>query len=166
MREVAGLLAEHRLATVTGPGGSGKTRLAGEVAKRVAGRFADGTWLAELAAVQDPGQVAAVAAGALGVREQAGGPAAEALARVLARQQLLPMLDNCEHVIDAAAQLCAGLLRAYDDVRGVRDRGDRLFLRGRVLLATEPSDEPVVPGLEPAADPDRVQAARTSIGLM
>ena len=111
MREVAGLLAEHRLATVTGPGGSGKTRLAGEVAKRVAGRFADGTWLAELAAVQDPGQVAAVAAGALGVREQAGGPAAEALARVLARQQLLPMLDNCEHVIDAAAQLCAGLLR-------------------------------------------------------
>jgi MoxR-like ATPase len=53
LREVAGLLAEHRLVTVTGPGGSGKTRLAGEVARRVAGRFADGAWLAELAPVRD-----------------------------------------------------------------------------------------------------------------
>ena len=54
MREVGQLLEQHRLVTVTGPGGSGKTRLAGEVARRVAGRFADGTWLAELARVQDP----------------------------------------------------------------------------------------------------------------
>ena len=110
VREVAGLLEEYRLVTVTGPGGSGKTRLAGEVARRVAGRFADGAWLAELAPVRDPAQVAAVVAAALGVREQPGVPAAEALARVLARQQLLLVLDNCEHVIGAAAQLCAGLL--------------------------------------------------------
>jgi transcriptional regulator with XRE-family HTH domain len=69
MRQVAGLLEENRLVTVTGPGGSGKTRLAGEVAWQVAGRFADGVWLVELALVQDPAQVPAVAAAALGVRE-------------------------------------------------------------------------------------------------
>ena len=76
VREVAGLLEEYRLVTVTGPGGAGKTRLAGEVARRVAARFADGAWLAELAPVRDPAQVAAVVAAALGVREQPGVPAA------------------------------------------------------------------------------------------
>ena len=100
----------YRLVTVTGPGGSGKTRLAGEVARRVAGRFADGAWAAELATEADPAQVASVVAAALGVREQAGVPAAEALARVLVRRQLLLVLDNCEHVVGAAAELCAGLL--------------------------------------------------------
>ena len=117
VREVARLLEEYRLVTIIGPGGSGKTRLAGQVAREVAGPFADGAWLAELAAVRDPAQVAAVVAAALGVREQPGIPAAEALARVLARQQLLLVLDNCEHVIGAAAELCARLLAACDDVR-------------------------------------------------
>ena len=111
VREVAGLLEQCRLVTVTGPGGAGKTRLAGEVAGRVAARFADGVWLAELAAVRDPAQVAAAVAVALEVREQPGVPVAEALARVLARQQLLLVLDNCEHVIGTAAELCAWLLQ-------------------------------------------------------
>jgi predicted ATPase/DNA-binding CsgD family transcriptional regulator/DNA-binding XRE family transcriptional regulator len=117
VREVAGLLEEHRLVTVTGPGGMGKTRLATQVARQVAGQFADGAWLVELAPVADPAQVAAVVGVALGVREQPGVPAAEGLARVLARQQLLLVLDNCEHVIGAAAGLCAWLLAACDDVR-------------------------------------------------
>jgi hypothetical protein len=96
VREVAGLLEGYRLVTVTGPGGAGKTRLAGQVARRVAGRFADGVWLAELALVRDPAQVASAVAAVLGVREQPGVPAGEALARVLAGQQLLLVLDNCE----------------------------------------------------------------------
>jgi predicted ATPase len=75
--EVAGLLGEFRLVTVTGPGGMGKTRLAGEVARQVAGRFADGVWLVELAAVQDPALVPAAVAAALGVPELPGGPAAD-----------------------------------------------------------------------------------------
>jgi transcriptional regulator with XRE-family HTH domain len=72
--EVAGLLEEYRLVTVTGPGGAGKTRLAGEVAREVAGRFADEVWLAELAPVRDPSQVAGALAAALGVRDQPGCP--------------------------------------------------------------------------------------------
>jgi hypothetical protein len=67
--DIAGQLAQYRLVTVTGPGGAGKTRLAGEVAKQVAGQFADGVWLAELAAARDPAQVAAVVAAALGIRD-------------------------------------------------------------------------------------------------
>jgi predicted ATPase len=79
--EVAGLLDQYRLVTITGPGGAGKTRLAGEVARRVAARFADGAWLAELAPVRDPAHVPAAVAAALGVREQPGIPLADALAR-------------------------------------------------------------------------------------
>ena len=114
--EVAGLLVERRLVTVTGPGGSGKTRLAGEVAGRVAGRFADGAWLVELAAVLDPLQVPAVVAVALGVREQPGSAVVDVLARVLARHEALLVLDNCEHLIGAVAELCVGLLPAADEV--------------------------------------------------
>ncbi|HEX3750685.1 MAG TPA: AAA family ATPase, partial [Streptosporangiaceae bacterium] len=67
VRDVAGLLADGRLVTVLGPGGVGKTRLVGEVARRVAARYADGVWLAELAAVTDPDRVPAAVAAALGV---------------------------------------------------------------------------------------------------
>ncbi len=138
MREVAGLLAESRLVTVTGPGGAGKTRLAGEVARQVAGRFADGAWLAELAPVTDPAQVPAAVAAALGVRQQPGVPAAEALARVLARQQLLLVLDNCEHVIGAAAELCAGLLLACDDVRILATSREPLAVAGEARYRLAP----------------------------
>ena len=130
VREVAGLLERHRLVTVTGPGGSGKTRLAAEVARQVAGEFADGAWLVGLAPVADPAQVAAVVAAALGVRDQPGVPAGGAVARVLARQQLLLVLDNCEHVIGAAAELCAGLLAACDDVRVLATSREPLRVAG------------------------------------
>jgi predicted ATPase len=115
--EVAALLGEFRLVTVTGPGGVGKTRLAGEVARRAVGQFADGAWLVELAAVHEPALVPAAVAAVLGVRELPGQPVAESLAAVLAGQQLLLVLDNCEHVIGAAAELCGALLAAADDVR-------------------------------------------------
>jgi predicted ATPase/class 3 adenylate cyclase/DNA-binding CsgD family transcriptional regulator len=115
--EVAELLARYRLVTMTGPGGVGKTRLAGEVAQRVAGQFADGVWLAELAGVVDPDLVPAAVATALGMQQGRGGPVMEALAEVLAARQVLLVLDNCEHLIDAVAGLCGTLLPAADDVR-------------------------------------------------
>jgi len=130
LRAVGDLVSDHRLVTVTGPGGAGKTRLAAQVARQVAGRFADGAWLVELAPVADLAQVAAVVAAALGVREQPGLPAAVALARALARQQVLLVLDNCEHVIGAAAALCAGLLAACDDVRVLATSREPLRVAG------------------------------------
>ena len=153
--EVAGLLAEARLVTITGPGGTGKTRLAAEVARRVAGRYADGAWLAELAAVQDPAQVASVVAAALGVRDQPGVPAAQAVARVLARQQLLLVLDNCEHVIGAAAELCAGLLAAADDVRILATSREPLAVAGEARYRLAPL---ALPDLDDLAGAARAEA--------
>ena len=150
VREVAALLEEHRLVTVTGPGGVGKTRLADQVARAVAGRFADGPWLAELAPTGDGAQVPAVVAAALGVRELPGVPVAEVLARVLARQQLLLVLDNCEHVIGAAARLCAGLLGACDDVRVLATSREPLAVAGetryRLGPLTLPGDDALAGG--------------------
>jgi predicted ATPase/DNA-binding CsgD family transcriptional regulator len=147
--EVGALLDRNRLVTVTGPGGAGKTRLAGEVAGQVTGRFADGVWLAELASVRDPALVPAVVAAVLGVREQPGMPAAKALARVLAGQQLLLVLDNCEHVIGAAAGLCAGLLAACDDVRVLATSREPLRVAGEARYRLGPL---ALPDLDDIAD--------------
>jgi len=136
--EVAGMLERYRLVTVSGPGGAGKTRLAGEVARAVAGRFADGAWLAELAPVGDPAQVPGVVAAVLGVREQPGASLGGVLARALARRQLLLVLDNCEHVIGAAAELCAGLLAACDDVRVLATSREPLRIAGEARYRLGP----------------------------
>ena len=149
MREIAALLGEHRLVTVAGPGGAGKTRLAGEVARQMVDRFADGVWLAELAPVRDPALVAGVVATALGMRDLPGVSTAEALARLLARQQLLLVLDNCEHVIDAAASLCAGLLLACDDVRVLATSREPLRVAGEARYRLAPL---ALPGLQDSAE--------------
>jgi predicted ATPase len=136
--QLAGQLSQYRLVTVTGPGGSGKTRLAGEVARQVAGRFADGVWLAELSAVRDPAQVAIVVAAALGVRDLPAVAAADSLARTLARRQLLLVLDNCEHVIGAAAELCGRLLLGADDVRVLATSREPLRVAGEMRYRLGP----------------------------
>jgi predicted ATPase/DNA-binding CsgD family transcriptional regulator len=136
--EVAGLLAEYRLVTVTGPGGVGKTRLAGVVAQRVASEFADGAWLAELAAVQDPALVPAAVAVTLELRQPSGTPPAEALAAALSRRQLLLVLDNCEHVLAAAERLCQELLPFADDVRILATSREPLGVPGEVRYRLGP----------------------------
>jgi len=135
---VAGLVGKYRLVTVTGPGGVGKTRLAAVVARAVAGRFADGVWLAELAGVGDPALVPVAVAGALGVPLGRGGSVVEALDEVLARRQLLVVLDNCEHVLGAAAQLCGALLPAADDVRVLATSREPLGLAGEARYRLGP----------------------------
>ena len=154
--EVTALLDRDRLVTVTGPGGAGKTRLAGQVAKQVAGRFADGVWLAELAPVRDPVLVPTVVAAALGVREQPGLSGAAALARVLARQQLLLVLDNCEHVAGAAAELCAGLLAACDEVRVLATSREPMRVAGEARYRLAPLALPDPDDLAEAARAEAV----------
>jgi predicted ATPase/DNA-binding CsgD family transcriptional regulator len=144
--KVAAQLGQYRLVTVTGPGGAGKTRLAGEVAKQVAGRFADGVWLAELATLRDPAQLAAVVGTALGLRDLPSVAVADALAQTLARRQLLLVLDNCEHVIGAAAELCGRLLLGADDVRVLATSREPLRIAGEArhrlgpLTLPDPAD--------------------------
>jgi predicted ATPase/DNA-binding CsgD family transcriptional regulator len=153
--EIAGQLGQYRLVTVTGPGGAGKTRLAGEVARQVACRFADGVWLAELAAVQDPAQVPAAVAAALGIRELPAVAAADALAHALARRQLLLVLDNCEQVIGAAAELCGRLLLGADDVRVLATSREALRIAGEARYRLGPL---TLPGPGSPADPDGSEA--------
>jgi predicted ATPase/DNA-binding CsgD family transcriptional regulator len=136
--EVAGLLGKYRLVTVTGPGGVGKTRLAADVARAMAGRFADGVWLVELAAVLEGALVPAAVAVALGMRQAPGMSIAESLAAVLARQQLLVVLDNCEHVLDAAAELCGMLLPLADDIRVLATSRELLGLAGEARYRLPP----------------------------
>jgi predicted ATPase len=136
--EVSGLLGGSRLVTVTGPGGVGKSRLAAEVAGRAADQYADGVWLVELAAVEQPALVPAAVAAVLGVRELPGVPVAASLARVLARQELLLVLDNCEHVVGAAAQLCAVLLHGADDVRVLATSREPLRVAGEARYRLPP----------------------------
>ncbi|HZI75361.1 MAG TPA: NB-ARC domain-containing protein, partial [Gemmatimonadales bacterium] len=157
VNEVAGLLDRYRLVTVTGPGGAGKTRLASEVAHLVADRFADGVWLAELAAVRDPTLVVAEVAAALGVRDLPPAPLTEVLVRVLARRQLLLVLDNCEHVIDAAARLCARLLPAADDLRVLATSREALRVAGEVRYRLRPLTLPEPDDLADAAESEAVQ---------
>ena len=104
--EVAAALRTHRLVTLTGVGGVGKTRLAVEVAGQLADEFPDGVWLFELAAVTDPAAVAAV----LGITQQPGKSVSESVAAALEGRLRLLVFDNCEHVLDAAADLIEAIL--------------------------------------------------------
>jgi predicted ATPase len=108
--EVVGLVREHRLVTLTGVGGVGKTRLALKIADELSAEFADGAWLVELAPVSDPAAVPDTVAAALGITPQGDRTVAEAIVEALAARRLLVVLDNCEHVLDAAAGLVETLL--------------------------------------------------------
>jgi len=153
--KAAGLLRNYRLVTLTGPGGVGKTRLAAEVARRVAGRFADGVWLVELAAVQEPALVAAAVAVALQVPQPPGTSLVDALAGVLARRQLLLVLDNCEHVLDAVAELSGMLLPAADDVRVLATSREPLGIAGEARYRLPPL---ALPGPDDPPDEGRSEA--------
>jgi predicted ATPase len=103
--EVAALLRTARLVTLTGVGGVGKTRLAIQVAGEISAGYPDGAWLVELAAVRDPAAIAHAAAAVLNVAQQPGKVIEQSLVTALAGRRLLLVLDNCEHLIDAAASL-------------------------------------------------------------
>jgi predicted ATPase/DNA-binding CsgD family transcriptional regulator len=136
--EIAELLGERRLVTLIGPGGVGKTRLSVEVAVRVAGGFDDGVWLVDLVPVREPGLVSAAVAAALGVLQVRGVPVADSLATVLARRQVLLVLDNCEHVIEGVAALCGTMLPAADEVRILATSREPVGLAGETRYRVPP----------------------------
>ena len=108
--EIGDLLGTHRFVTLVGVGGTGKTRLMLHVAGEVANRHADGAWLVELAPLRDPELVASEVARALGIQVSPSQPAIAAVTDFLRSKDLLLLLDNCEHLIEAAAGLVEHLL--------------------------------------------------------
>jgi predicted ATPase len=110
--ELQSAVKAHRLVTLTGVGGVGKTRLASEVAARLADEFPDGVWFFELAAVADPAAVPDAVAAVLGIIQQPGKSVAHSVAGALEGRVRLLVFDNCEHVVDSVADLVEAILAA------------------------------------------------------
>jgi len=137
------LVAEHRLVTLTGPGGAGKTRLATETARTLLGDVPDGAWLVELAAIGADGDVAQPALAALGLRDAllSGPPNAELTDRLIAairEREALLILDNCEHVIEAAAAFAHRVLGECPRLRILATSREPLGITGEALWPVEP----------------------------
>ncbi len=110
--ELQAVVKAHRLVTLTGVGGVGKTRLALEVAARLADEFPDGVWFFELAAVTDPAAVSDAVAAVLSITQQPGKTVTESVAFALEGRSRLLVFDNCEHVVDSVADLVEAILAA------------------------------------------------------
>jgi predicted ATPase/class 3 adenylate cyclase/DNA-binding CsgD family transcriptional regulator len=110
MTDVEKLLVDNRLVTLSGAGGAGKTRLAVEIAARIAPEFRDGVWYVDLAPITDPDLVPVALARALGLPDQPGRSTMDTLLRFVPDRQMLVVLDNCEHLLDASADLVVTLL--------------------------------------------------------
>lgn len=136
--EIHRLLDSSRLVTLTGVGGVGKTRLALQAAGLCADAFPDGIWLVNLAAVQDPSMAASAAATALQLPDLGASSALSRLATHLAPHRTLVVLDNCEHLIAACAELATTLLEAVPGLRILATSRHTLGIAGEHLFAVRP----------------------------
>ena len=158
--EAKRLLAETHLLTITGPGGSGKTRLSLEIGARLLSEYPDGVWLVEFAHLADPARVPQVLATALSVREEADRPLLVTLVDHLRPKRVLLLLDNCEHLIDACAGLADTLLRGCPEVKILPSSREALGLTGEVVFRVPPlslPDSRLVPALERLAEYEAVR---------
>jgi predicted ATPase len=166
VKELCEQVRAHRLLTLTGVGGVGKTRLAVQAAAELVPEFPDGVWLVELAPVGDPDALSDVVATVLGVTPQAGLSMTASLIQALSGRRLLVVLDNCEHLLDAAADLVEALLTHTADVRLVTTSREVLRV-GAEHVWSVPSLE-FRDGIESAAVAlfvERAQAVNPSFGL-
>src|SRR5580692_7807029 len=142
LSEVRALGESSRMVTLTGAGGCGNTRLSLQVAAEMLDGAGDGVWLVELAAVSDPDAVPSAISGALGIAPQAGRPALEALLDALGPQDILIMLDNCEHLIDACAKTADALLRRCPRVHLLATSREPLSIDGETSYRVPPLSLP------------------------
>ncbi|BBY06124.1 helix-turn-helix transcriptional regulator [Mycobacterium noviomagense] len=132
LAQVRELLAHNRLVTLTGTGGVGKTRLAVQIAARLAEEFADGIWYVDLAPITDPDVVPIAVARALELPDQPGRSTMDTLTRFVADRQMLLVLDNCEHLLDASAAMVVALLGAGPDVTVLATSREAIGVAGEV----------------------------------
>ena len=152
LRELRDALVNHRLVTLTGAGGSGKTRLAMQLAAEVVGEYRDGVWFVDLAPVTDPALVPIAVATAMGVRSSSAGDLLDFVVATLASKSTLVVLDNCEHLIEECAILVHRTLRQSGTVRVVATSREPLGLDGehvtRVNSLELPDDDAVAEGVD------------------
>jgi predicted ATPase/class 3 adenylate cyclase len=127
---VKSLMAEHRLTTLTGAGGTGKTRLSLQVAADLLDSFPDGVWFIELAPLADPAFIPQTILTTLGLREESGRSVLESLSQYLHTKKVLLILDNCEHLVEAAAQLAETLLHHCVNLRLLVSSREALGIAG------------------------------------
>jgi predicted ATPase/DNA-binding CsgD family transcriptional regulator len=152
--QVAGLVTDGRVVTLIGSGGCGKTRLAMEIAGDVGSRFADGACWVELQSVLDPAAVATAVGWAAGVRERPGEPLVDTLAEQLRERHLLILLDNCEHLVTACAELVRELTSACPRLHVLATSREPLAVEGETTFGVAPLGVP-----DPGARSARTVAA-------
>jgi predicted ATPase/DNA-binding winged helix-turn-helix (wHTH) protein len=157
--EILGLSASHRLITLAGPGGIGKTRLGFEAARHLLPRFADGVWVIELGSLSDPELVPVAVATALGLELASGTASPQSVANALRSKQLMLALDNCEHIVDAAARMAEALLRANPAARMIATSREPLRAEGEWVYSVPPLAVPAEDSLDDE-DPLRYGAVR------
>jgi predicted ATPase/class 3 adenylate cyclase len=142
LEQTEAALGQARVVTLTGPGGVGKTRLALQAAGQVSPRFGDGGWLCELAPVRDPAGVDDAVAAVFSLAAQAGQSTREALVELLHTKQLLLVLDNCEHLLEAAAALAAVLQRSCERLEILATSREGLGIEAERLVVVPPLGMP------------------------
>jgi predicted ATPase/DNA-binding CsgD family transcriptional regulator len=146
IRAVDGLLARHRLVTLTGPGGCGKTRLALEVAARAERRSTDGAVFVDLAPLDSPGLVAGTLATATGVDDMSNSPLVDVICSALARRSQLLVLDNCERVVEECADLVHAVLTRCPHIRVLATSREPLGVESEVIWRVAGLSVPDLPG--------------------
>jgi predicted ATPase/DNA-binding winged helix-turn-helix (wHTH) protein len=136
--DILELSASHRLVTLVGAGGIGKTRLGFEVARHLLPRFANGIWAIELAPLSDPQLVPVTVATALGLELASGTASPITVANALRSKRLMLVLDNCEHVVDAAARMAESLLRVNPEARVIATSREPLRAEGEWVYPVPP----------------------------
>jgi predicted ATPase/class 3 adenylate cyclase len=164
LAEIAEAVRAGRLVTLTGPGGSGKTRLALEVGASLVHAFADGVWFVALATISDGTRLPETVAQALRVSDIPGEAIADTLWRWLGDRDLLLILDNCEHVVDAARGLCQRLLPGCSRLRILATSREFLDVRGEHAVQTPPLAVPDDLALAPLSDAVQLFLARARAG--
>ena len=158
LAEIATHLGSHRLVTLAGSGGVGKTRLAIEAGNRLIADYADGVWLAELAPLDDPQLVTAIIADALGVSLTDPAAAVETVAAAVKNMHLLLIIDNCEHVIGEVARVAEALIRKCPRLSILATSRERLAIPGESVIRV-PSLAVPQPGAEAGGPAARDYAA-------